>query len=162
MTTTKMTARSVNENQRIASGNHAIGGSACSPVITVPAERCTKRDAAIAIPISVPTTIENASASASRHTLPIAAASSPFSPVGLGVRAVHTEAGEGSVEESTTAAAVAHTMRMTAAATTLGQICSPSRFARSALHLLGQVLVDVEDDVRHEDVLEAPRTRRRD
>ena len=45
MNTTNITARSVNPNQTIASGSHAIDGRACKAVISVPTLRCTTTDA---------------------------------------------------------------------------------------------------------------------
>jgi len=100
MNTTNITARSVNPNQTIASGSHAIDGRACKAVISVPTLRCTTTDATIANPITVPTTTATLRPNASRMMLPRAAGSSPLEPVMFDVNAFQTSAGDGSLDGS--------------------------------------------------------------
>src|SRR5262245_47222231 len=164
MNTTNMTARSVAPNHTIARGSQAIDGSACSAVIRVPMLRCTRTEAAIAKPISVPTTTATLRANASRMRLPRTATGSPSGPVRLAVKAFHTSPGDGSLSGGIRSLAVtAHrTSRIPATGPSLGQTRSKTPFARDTLHLLRQALMDVRHDASKQGVVEPTRTRRCD
>src|SRR5512133_94198 len=123
-TTTNTTAFSVIPSHTIASGSHAIGGSASSPTISVPTLRWTTFDAAIAIPTGVPTTTATTRPTNSRSRLRWAATSSPFGPPKCETRADQTLAGVGrsTVLQMPVAESAPQTTTTSARIATLGQI----------------------------------------